>query len=73
MISPKDKETAGIQTLLEKLKGVEIWKVYFVKYTGPFLNWTREDRRNMYKKTKLIIIIIIIIIIRRLSGGAANQ
>ena len=33
------------------IKGINTHAVHLVRYSGPFLNWTREEHRQMDKKT----------------------
>ena len=37
------------------IKGINIWAVPFVRYSGPFLKWTREELRQMNQKTRKLM------------------
>ena len=37
------------------IKGKNTWSLSFVKYSGPFLKWTREDLRQMGQKTRKLM------------------
>ena len=30
-----------------RMKGINTWAIYVVIYSGSFLNWTKEELRNM--------------------------
>ena len=32
------------------IKGINTWAVPLVRYSGPFLKWTRDERRQMDQK-----------------------
>ena len=33
-------------------KGINAWAVHFVRYSGPFFKWTREEFKQMDKRTR---------------------
>ena len=33
------------------IKGINIWAVLLVRYSGPFLKWTREELKQMEQRT----------------------
>ena len=37
------------------IKGINTWAVTFVKYSGPFLNWTRKQLKQMDQRTRKLI------------------
>ena len=37
------------------IKGINIWPVSLVRYSGPFLKWTRDELRQMDKKTRKLM------------------
>ena len=34
------------------IKGINTWAVLLVRYSGPFLKWTRDERKQMDQRTK---------------------
>ena len=36
------------------IKGINTWAVPFVRYSGPFLKWTRDELKQMDQRTKKI-------------------
>ena len=34
------------------IRGINTWTVILVRYSGPFLKWTREEHKQMDKKKK---------------------
>ena len=38
------------------IKGINTWAVLLVRYSGPFLKWTREELRQMDQRTRKIMI-----------------
>ena len=34
------------------IKGINTWAVHLVRYSGPFLKWTREQLKQMDQKNK---------------------
>ena len=39
------------------IKGVNIWAVHLVRYSGLFLKWTREELKQMNQRTRKLITI----------------
>ena len=37
------------------LKGIDIWVVPLVIFSGPFLKWKREDRKQIYQRTRKLM------------------
>ena len=37
------------------IKGINTWVVALVRYSGPFLKWTREELKQMDKRTRKLI------------------
>ena len=37
------------------IKGINAWAIHFVRNSGPFLKWTREELRQMDKRTRKLI------------------
>ena len=37
------------------IKGINIWAVPLVRYSGPFLNWTRDELRQMEQRTRKLM------------------
>ena len=37
------------------IKGINTWAVPFVRYSGPFLKWTRDELKQMDQTTKKLI------------------
>ena len=37
------------------IKGINTWAVPFVRYSGPFLKWTREELRQIDQKTRKLM------------------
>ena len=37
------------------IKGINIWAVLFVRYSGPFLKWTREQLKQMDQRTRKLM------------------
>ena len=37
------------------IKGINIWAVLLVRYSGPFLKWTREEFKQMDQRTKKLM------------------
>ena len=37
------------------IKVIHIWAVYFVKYSGPFLKWTKEELQQMNQRTRKLM------------------
>ena len=35
------------------IKGINTWAVPLVRYSRPFLKWTREELRQMYEMTRI--------------------
>ena len=40
------------------IKGINIWAVYFVRYSGPYLKWTREKLKQMDQRTRKLMIML---------------
>ena len=38
------------------IKGIDTWAVSLVRYSGPFLKWTREEFKQMDQKTRKLMI-----------------
>ena len=38
------------------IKGISTWAVPFVRYSGPFLKWTREELKQMDQRTRKLMI-----------------
>ena len=38
------------------IKGIDIWVVPLVRYSGPFLKWTREELKQMDQGTRKLMI-----------------
>ena len=36
-------------------KGINTWAVYLVKYSGPFLRWTKQELKQMYQRIRKLI------------------
>ena len=39
------------------IKGINTWAVHVVRYSGPFLKWTRDELRQMDQRTRKIMTI----------------
>ena len=37
------------------IKRINTWAVYLVRYSGPFLKWTREELKQMGQRTKKLM------------------
>ena len=37
------------------INGINTWVVPFVRYSGPFLNWTRDDLKQMDQRTRKLM------------------
>ena len=37
------------------IKGMNTWVVYIVRYSGPFVKWTREKLNQMDQRTRKLI------------------
>ena len=37
------------------IKGINIWAVLLVRYSGPFLKWTRDELRQMDQRTRKLM------------------
>ena len=37
------------------IKGINTWAVPLVRYSGPFLKWTRDERRQMDQRTRKLM------------------
>ena len=37
------------------IKGINTWAVPLVRYSGPFLKWTREELKQMDQRTKKLM------------------
>ena len=37
------------------IKGMNTWAVFLVKYSGPFLKWTRDELKQMYQRTRKLM------------------
>ena len=37
------------------IKGINTWAVPLVRYSGPFLKWTREELRQMDQRTRKLM------------------
>ena len=37
------------------IKGINTWAVTLVRYSGPFLKWTREELKQMNQKTRKLM------------------
>ena len=37
------------------IKGINTWAVPFVRYSGPFLKWTRDELKQMDQRTRKLI------------------
>ena len=37
------------------IKGINTWAVHFVRYSGPFLKWTREELKQMDQRTRKLM------------------
>ena len=37
------------------IKGIDTWAVPIVRYSGPFLKWTRDELKQMDKRTRKLI------------------
>ena len=37
------------------IKGINTWAVPLVRYSGPFLKWTREELKQMDKRTRKLL------------------
>ena len=56
------KNSQGTRKLLETklnsrnlIKGINTWAVPLVRYSGPFLKWTRDELRQMYQRTRKLL------------------
>ena len=38
------------------IKGINTWAVPLVRYSGPFLKWTRDERKQMDQRTRKLMI-----------------
>ena len=38
------------------MKGIDNWSVHLVRYSGPFLKWTREELKQMDQRTRKLMI-----------------
>ena len=38
------------------IKGINIWTVPLVRYSGPFLKWTRDELKQMDQRTRKLMI-----------------
>ena len=47
-------ETKLYSTIL--VKGINTWDVLLVRYSVPFLKWTREELKQMDKRTRKLMI-----------------
>ena len=37
------------------IKGINIWAVPLVRYSGAFLKWTREELKQMHQRTRKLM------------------
>ena len=37
------------------IKGINTWTVRLVRYSGPFSKWTREELKQMDKRTRILV------------------
>ena len=37
------------------IKGINTWTVPFVRYSGPFLKWTREELKQMDQRSRKLM------------------
>ena len=37
------------------IKGINTWAVLFVRYSGPFLKWTRDELKQMDQRTRKLM------------------
>ena len=37
------------------IKGINNWAVHFVRYSGPFLKWTRDELKQMDQRTRKLM------------------
>ena len=37
------------------IKGINIWVIFLVIYSGPFLKWTREEPKEMNERTRKLM------------------
>ena len=37
------------------IKGINVWAVPFVRYSGPFLKWTRDELKQMDQRTRKLM------------------
>ena len=39
------------------IKGINTWDVHLVRYSGPFVKWTREEFKQMDSRTRKLMVI----------------
>ena len=39
------------------IKGIDTWAVFLLRYSGPFLRWTREELRKIDQRTRTLMTI----------------
>ena len=37
------------------IKGINTWAVPLVRYSGPFMKWTRDELKEMYQRTRKLM------------------
>ena len=48
---PGERDTYS-KPRMNLIKGINTWAVSLVRYSGPFLKWTREELKQMDQRTK---------------------